>query len=313
VLRKHLELFMSSPTIDMDVLCVGHACYDLTFAVPHHPAADEKAVAETLVGGGGGPAANAAVTVARLGLRAAFAGHLGNDPWGELHFQELHSAGVSTRFVVRGSAPTPLSAILVKPDGKRTVINYRSQTDFLAEGSLDLSAVSPRVILFDGHEPHLSLPLVRKARQAGIPSVLDAGSVHLGTRTLADKVDYLVCSEKFAREFTGLENPERAALELHTLSPNVVVTLGKAGLVWANGGKPQRLPAFEVRAVDSTGAGDAFHGSLAACLAEGWEWETALRFASATAALTCTHLGARPGLPTRDEVNKFLVDHPIES
>jgi len=298
---------------DIDVLCVGHACYDLTFAVPHHPAADEKAVAQALVGSGGGPAANAAVTVARLGLRAAFAGNLGNDPWGERHFQELCNEGVSTGLVVRGSAPTPLSAILVKPDGKRTVINYRGRTEFLPEDSLDLSTVHPRVILFDGHEPHLSLPLVRTARQAGIPTVLDAGSVHAGTRSLADKVDYLACSEKFAREFTGLADPERAALELHAIAPKVVVTLGKVGLVWVDAGRPQRLAAFEVRTVDSTGAGDAFHGALAACLAEGREWEAALRFASAAAALTCTRLGARPGIPTRTEVDEFLTNHPEES
>jgi sulfofructose kinase len=119
---------------DIDVMCVGHACFDLTFAVPHHPGPDEKGVADALVSSGGGPAANAAVTVARLGLRAAFAGYLGKDPWGERYLQELFDEGVDTAFVVRGSGPTPLSAILAKPDGKRTVINYHAETDYLPAG-----------------------------------------------------------------------------------------------------------------------------------------------------------------------------------
>lgn len=298
---------MLTPKPGLDVLCVGHACFDLTFAVPHHPGPDEKGVAEGLVSCGGGPAANAAVAVARLGLRAAFAGYLGTDPWGDRHLQEFHDEGVNTDFIFRGSAPTPLSAILVKPDGMRTVINYHGETGYLKADSLDFSDMHPVVLLFDGHQPWLSLALVEVAKQAGIPTILDAGSVHAGTRALADKVDYLVCSKKFAREYTTQADPERVAARLNRLAATTVITLGRDGLVWSKAGIVQRLPAFEVKVVDSTGAGDVFHGALAAGLVEGRTWEEALRFASAAAALCCTRLGARPGIPTRAEVTDFLT------
>ncbi|WP_342799828.1 carbohydrate kinase family protein [Methylacidimicrobium tartarophylax] len=101
----------------MDVLCVGHACYDLAFFVPHHPAPDEKIFSKELVLAGGGPAANAAVAVCRLGGTASFLGYLGKDPFGERHARELEEEGVETSLLVHGEAPTPLAVSLVKPLG----------------------------------------------------------------------------------------------------------------------------------------------------------------------------------------------------
>jgi len=295
------------PRFDIDVLCVGHACFDLTFAISHHPGPDEKGVADGFISSGGGPAANAAVTVARLGLQAAFAGYLGDDPWGDRHLQEFHNEGVNTDFIIRGTDPTPLATILVKPDGKRTVINYHGKTGYLPADSLDFTGVHPRLLLFDGHQPWLSLALLDMAKQSAIPTILDAGSVHAGTLALADKVDYLVCSKKFAQEYTTEADPEPAAAALNDLAATTVITLGRDGLVWSKAGIVRRLPAFGIEVADSTGAGDVFHGALAAGLADGQNWEETLRFASAAAALSCTRLGARPGIPTRAEVTDFLT------
>ena len=102
----------------IDVFCVGHAAYDLVFRVPAHPGPDEKAVASHLLEVGGGPAANAAVTVVRLGGQSAFGGYLSLDKFGERHHKELEAEGVLTEFVTRGPARSPLSAIFVKPDGQ---------------------------------------------------------------------------------------------------------------------------------------------------------------------------------------------------
>ena len=87
----------------IDILCVGHASYDLVFTVPHHPAPDEKMVADSLIGCGGGPAANAAVTAAKLGFSAAFCGYLGNDVYGNAHIKELRDHDIDTRLVVQVS------------------------------------------------------------------------------------------------------------------------------------------------------------------------------------------------------------------
>ncbi|MCX7100158.1 MAG: PfkB family carbohydrate kinase [Methylobacter sp.] len=286
-------------TVNIDVLCVGQASYDLIFSVNHHPGADEKIVADSLQGCGGGPGANAAVCIARLGLSSAFAGYLGCDLYGDKHVQELIDYGVNTQFIVRGASPAPLSTVLVKSDGKRCLINYKGDTQALSVDALDFRAVSAKVILFDGHEQHLSLPLTEKARQDSIPTVLDAGSVHEGTLALMDRVDYLVCSEKFALQFAG--NEHIALSQLAELAPTVVITLGERGLIWRRGNEQGRLSAYPVSAIDTTGAGDAFHGAFAAALALNMDWQSLLRYASAAGALCCMRMGARLGLPSQQE------------
>lgn len=296
---------MKANTTDIDVLCVGHASYDLIFSVAHHPCEDEKIFATDLMGCGGGPAANAAITVARLGLKAAFAGYLGKDVYGNAHLQEFINEGVNTHLIARGPSPTPLSTILVKPDGKRALINYKGNTQPLPLGSLDFSTINPKVILFDGHEPEISLALAEVARAQGIPLVLDAGSLHKGTSILMDKVDYLACSEKFARQVAG-DDLQVALTHLAALSPNVIITLGEHGLIWQCGQRRGALPAFPVTAIDTTGAGDAFHGALAAAIARNMNWQDSLHYANAAGALCCTKIGARPGLPSKQEFDALF-------
>ena len=288
-----------APLMNIDVLCVGHASYDLVFSVDHHPAEDEKISAEGFVGCGGGPAANAAVTVVKLGLKSCFAGYLGQDIYGEKHYQELLEYGVHTNLIIRDTSPTPLSAVLVKQDGKRALINYKGETRPLSSGTIDFSSVAPNVVLFDGHEPHLSKSLLERTQRENIPTLLDAGSVHEGTLALMAQVDYLVCSEKFARQFAGDE--ETALARLAEVSPAVVITLGEKGLIWRRGQERGVLPAFPVTAIDTTGAGDAFHGAFAAAVSLRMNWTDVLRYASAAGSLCCTKTGARPGLPLREE------------
>ncbi len=298
-----------SAQISVDVLCVGHASYDLIFSVPQHPTEDEKIVADGLLACGGGPAANAAVTVARLGYQAAFAGYLSHDLYGEKHFQELAEEGVDTRYVVRGAAATPLSTIIVKPDGKRALINYKGDTKALAATAIDFSSIKPKVILFDGHEAHVSLPLAEQARKQKIPTVLDAGSVHDGTRALMNKVDYLVCSEKFACQLAGDELTALSQMAL--IAPVVVITLGERGLIWQRGSECGALSAYPINAIDTTGAGDAFHGAFAAAIAADLDWLELLRYASAAGTLCCGKVGARLGLPTRHE-HSALFKKPLD-
>ncbi|KPJ97943.1 MAG: carbohydrate kinase [Desulfobacterales bacterium SG8_35] len=291
----------------VDVLCVGAGTYDLVYSVDRHPQPDEKIRATSFIGCGGGPAANGAITVARLGLQAAFVGYLGKDIFGKAHIEELQEAGVETALVTRGEHSSALSVVMVKPDGSRALVNYRKPESLLAAGSVDFSRVETRVILFDGHEPHISPALARSAREMGAITVLDAGSIHSGTEALAGLVDYLVCSERFGLDFTGESGEERALARLGSYAPNVIITLGERGLVWKNARGSGRLEAFKVRAVDTTGAGDVFHGALAACLAQKKEWLASLSYASAAGALCCTKIGARLGIPTKVEVEDFLA------
>jgi len=290
----------------IDVLCVGNASYDLVFSLKSHPSADEKTIAENFHECGGGPAANAAVTVSRLGLKSAFAGYLGNDHFGDRIIEEFKNNGVNSSLVIRDRYQTPLSSILVKPSGDRTVVHFRGNPEPLPRGSINLDQVHTKLILFDGHEPLISPALAQTARAKGIRTMLDAGSVHSGTTELMDKVDYLVCSETFAADYTQQKNPSEAAQALAEICPNVIITLGNRGLFWHWAGHEGALPAFDVHVVDTNGAGDAFHGAFASAMVRNRPLESALQFASAVAALTCTKTGGRPGIPTKSKVEEFL-------
>lgn len=291
-----------------EVVCVGHASYDLIFVVPHHPAPDEKTFAEEFLACGGGPAANAAATVARLGFRSAFVGYLGEDVYGAAHFEELRNQGVDIGQVIRGGDATPLSVILVKPDGQRSLVNYKGRTRHLeaAEVDRDVLVASAGAVLFDGHEPLISLPLAEHARRRGVPTVLDAGSLHAGTRDLLGWVDHLVASEKFAMQWLGTDDPDAALDRLAEIAPSVVITLGEQGLIWRRGSERGSVPAPPIVATDTTGAGDVFHGAFALGIAESWAWHDVLRYASAAGGLCCTRLGARLGIPDAEQVMALL-------
>ena len=295
---------------NIDVLCLGHACCDLVFSVDHHPLADEKMTATGFSECGGGPAANAAVAVAKLGLRSAFSGYLGDDSQGESHYQELLQYGVNTQLIQRGKSPTPISTILAKPNGERSLVNYKGSTKPLAAKSIDFSKIHPKVILFDGHQPHESLILLRKAKAKKIPTILDAGSVHEGTLALMNKVDYLICSEKFALK--KYQTLDEALEKLSKKNSAVVITLGSKGLIWKRGLEGGSLDAYSVNAIDSTGAGDAFHGAFAVGLALNKSWAECLVYASAAGALCCTEMGARLGLPSQEWLDNFLMNQAFQ-
>ena len=289
-----------------DVLCVGHAVFDITMNLDHHPAEDEKCFAHGMISCGGGPAANASVTIARLGGTAAIAAYLGNDFGGDTHFRELQEAGVKTDYIFRGDGPTPVSAILVKPDGSRTVINYKEDTPRLPDDASHIRVDEFKAVLLDGHEPLISRTIVKRARELHIPTVLDAGSLHRGTEELGGKVDYLVAAHKFASQYTGKEIAEEALSEMGDMAPWVVITLGEKGLIWQSGKETGFMKAFQIDAADTTGAGDVFHGCFALGVARKINFQENLRRASAAAALSCTRLGARTGIPTFGDLDAFL-------
>lgn len=278
----------------------------MVFSVDHHPTADEKTVASSLVTCGGGPAANAAVGVSRLGLRAAFAGYLGKDLFGRQCMAEFASAEVDTTLTATGIHPTPLSAILVKPDGRRTVINHRGDTPDLVQLPAHGPAPHTRVLLMDGHQSEVSLQLTETLGGA-VVTVLDAGSLHQGTRLLLEHMDHVVASQKFARQYSGQANDRKALDRLADVCPSVVITRGEKGLIWGkkNAGRG-RVAAFDIAAVDTTGAGDAFHAAFAAGIAWELSWQHLLRFSCAVGALACLKTGARPALPAHAQVIDFL-------
>lgn len=290
----------------VDVLCVGYACLDINFKAPHHPATDEKIRAIDMQNCGGGPASNAAVAIARLGGSARFCGYLGKDSFGEAHLRELSEAGVRTETVFRGDVSTPVAAVTIKPDGTRSIIDYKAAKANVPEDFARLSDFPSKVLLLDGHQPAISIRLAEEARALGIPIVLDAGSLHDGTLALINAVDFLIASEKFARQYSQESEPRTALAALDGLCPVVAVTWGASGVYWQDEQGQHHLPAYDIEAVDTTGAGDAFHGAFAWALSQGKTTAQSMRIASATGALTCLKMGARTALPNLASVERLL-------
>ena len=298
---------MTAPSLD--VLCTGLVCVDLVLEIPHHPAPDEKLRAASRLVAPGGPAAVAAAQVARLGGRAGFAGLLGDDPFGRLLRASFVAEGIDAATLqVAPGFETPLAAILVKPDAARSVVSHRPALP--AEAAPAPPAFPrARVLLADGHRPEWNAALVAHARALGAPLVLDAGSPGDSVRELAAAADHVVASEAYARALLGGRDPADRDADLASLArpgATVVVTLGARGVAWQTPFAHEVRPAPRIQAVDTTGAGDAFHGAYALGLALGLPLSEMLRQASAAGALACTRPGAWPALPSAAELAAFL-------
>lgn len=297
----------------MDVLCIGHAAYDVMVPLPQFPEEDEKYVLEEKNECGGGPGANAAYLLATWDVSTVFMGQVGKDSYGEKIIRELNEAGVDLALLqVNHNNPTPFSAILVnRQNGSRTILNVRKPPKPLDNIDQLTRKLKPRVILMDGHELGASLKALEMYPEA--QSILDAGSLKPATLELAGKVDYLITSQSFALNYcqtNSLSNDNAAITCLRNLQSlgkaQVVVTLGKEGLIYLADEKPCRLPAYPVKAVDTTGAGDVFHGSFAYGLLKGYRLLENLQFSSAVAALSVQQSGARTSIPQLEQVQAFM-------
>ncbi len=300
---------MSRPSPALDVVCLGMATHDLVAAVDAYPPADSKTEVVELLEQGGGPAATAAVAIARLGGKVALVAAVGDDGRGERILRELADEGVDVSHCVRpAGSVSPVSMVAVdRSTGSRAIFYYRGTAKLLPAHVDPRLIASARVLLADANLPEAALEACGAARQLGVPVVLDAGEPKPGVEELMALADYPVPPIDAAGRLSGEEDPERAAAALLRGSARaVVVTLGSEGYAVATPAGVWRERAFEVRAVDTTGAGDAFHGAFALALAWGMDVRGAARFAAAAAALKCREPGGRTGLPSLVEVEALL-------
>jgi sulfofructose kinase len=298
----------------MDVLCVGHAAWDISLFLEGFPAENSKLEIRSMSECGGGPAANAAYLLARWGVSSGLAASIGADTYGNRIAEELATAGVDiAELDCNPSGVTPVSAILVNlKNGSRTIINRKASggSPLRLKTPPPLSG-APRVMLFDGHELDASLQALELF--PGALTILDAGSLREGTRELAKRVDFLVSSERFACQFSGLpdlaspENQAKAIAALNAWNGKpVVITRGEQGMLRGTNEKVSHYPAFSVQAVDTTAAGDIFHGAFAYGILMGLPIDETLRLSAAAAAISVTIRGGRPSIPDLPQVREML-------
>jgi sugar/nucleoside kinase (ribokinase family) len=300
--------------MDPEVLCIGHAAYDLGVVVERFPEENSKCETRELLESGGGPAANAAYLLSSWGMRTAIAAVVGDDVFGQRIHDEFECVGTNVSLLsMRQQHSTPVSVILInRENGSRTIVNRKIDSRPLRLDKIALAKISPRILLFDGHEPEASLEALQAFPNA--ISILDAGSLRKGTARLAGEVNYLAASERFALQATGLSTLERVEDQVKCLRllrekfPTVtIVTLGERGLIADDGEGFRVLPAFPARIVDTTAAGDVFHGAMAYAFAKYMPLWEALPFASMAAALSVSVSGGRASIPPLAKVKEALA------
>ncbi|GAB4387812.1 MAG: sugar kinase [Thermodesulfovibrionales bacterium] len=294
----------------MLVAGIGQCSLDYLALVDAWPEADTKEEVLLWEEQGGGPVATALAALSRLGVRCRFAGVAGDDPEGEKIRRSLEAEGVEAPgLIVRPGASSQTAFIVVeRGTARRTIFWRRPSGRPLAPGELPAGFLEgSSFLLLDGLMEEVSMHAAGEARRLGVPVMLDAGRVREKTVALAGLSDYVVGSEEFARGLGWSGEAEGFKKTASGLCPGVVtITLGERGSVTYAGGEVLRQGAFPVEAVDSTGAGDVFHGGYVYGLLRGWGLRETLRFASALAAMKCTRLGGRAGIPGLAGVEAFL-------
>ncbi|MFN5009726.1 MAG: PfkB family carbohydrate kinase [Gammaproteobacteria bacterium] len=310
------------------VLCIGHAVQDHVYRLSRLPVGGSKNRATGFTSVGGGPAATAAVAIARLGGRARLAARVGDDAVaGELE-RELRGHGVDCaalrRFAGRSSSR---SAVFVDDAGERMIVNHTdpampADPAWLAQ--VDLAGVD--AVLVDVRWPEGAALMLARARAAGLPAVLDADVPLPPGSALPRAATHVAFSLPGLRDHLGLAadaplDADACAAALQRIARETgawcAVTMGAGGVLYARGDtgagadagaapRVSRSPAFRVTAVDTLGAGDVWHGAFALALAEGGDETAAVRAASAAAAIKVTRLGGRAGAPTRAERDALL-------
>jgi len=301
------------------VLVVGSLNLDMVITAPRFPLAGENIHGTGFSMVAGGKGANQAVAAARLGEETCLLGCVGQDTYGDFLLDALSRTSVDATQVKRSREVTTGVALIVieESTGMNTIVVDPGAN--MAMTPSDLDALEP---YFAGHGTalfQLEIPVdvvaegARLASASGLVTVLDAGPPRAVDMDFARIFDVVSPNERelgalVGREILGVEQAVFAAKELVKMGiKTVVVKMAELGAILVTDKHAKHLPPFEVDAVDSTGAGDAFTAALAVGLSDGLEIEEATRFANAAGAAAVTVLGALPSMPAREEVDRLLA------
>lgn len=294
----------------MKVVCVGHSTYDITLPMNEYPTENIKYRLDRHVECGGGPASNGAYLLAKWGMDTTIMSVLGNDYYADKIIESFKEVNANTDFLEKRDDHATSSSYIIANmgNGSRTVLTSKKPP--VRKLSLDTS-VEADVILVDGEHPETALQVLTENKDA--ISVIDAGRLNPDTKMLGKLVKYLVCSKDFAEEFCDekldYKNQEQL-IRCHKklqeyFKTNVVITLESNGSFTIIDGEYERIPSITVKAVDSTGAGDIFHGAFTYFISNGYSLKETIRLSSITAAISVTRIGSRFSIPELKEVLEY--------
>lgn len=303
------------------VVGLGMAVLDILVRLREMPRWDQGARLSAVAIDGGGPVATAMVAVSRLGVRAGFVGTCGSDRLGEIKMETLVENDLDVSRVVRRPGPeNQVVLVSVHEDtGERVFSGLRGFRDnALRVDELDRAYITSADYLhLDGAHAEAALQAAQWMQEAGKTVVLDAGTtegpVSPSLRALVEHTDVLICGSGFGPALTGLDDLWEVGEAILEHGPRIVVqTEGADGSYTVTAEERFHTPAFEVDVLDTTGAGDVFHGAYIVGLLQGWDVRQVAQFSTAVSAIKCTKLGGRTGIPTFQETMAFLQERGID-
>jgi sulfofructose kinase len=294
----------------VDIVGVGLNATDTIIRLPHFPAFNSKVefrVADVLPGG---QVATAVTACARWGLKVRYIGKIGDDAAALLQQEEMRKVGVEAHWIVVPHCQSQSAFILVDENtGERTVLWKRDPQLELRPEELERGWIANAKLLHvDGHDCASAAQAARWAREAHIPVTADLDNLYPGVEALLEYVDYAITSQEFPARLCGSQD---LFVSLPLLASRfgcrlVAATLGADGVLAWDGCRFHYAPAFEIKAVDTTGAGDVFHAAFAYSLLRDDELRGSLEFSCAAAGLACTGLGARGGIAPIEQIEKIV-------
>lgn len=284
-----------------DLTGIGLNATDTLILVEHFPAYAGKEAIDQEIISPGGQVASALVTTAELGKRVKYIGTVGDDERGRIQLASLRESGIDLADVeVRANCANQTAYIVIdQSTGERTVFWSRPECLRLTPESITPEKISgTRMLHVDGHDTPAVAKAAAIARELKIPVSVDVDTIYPGFDKVLASVDYLIASSEFPAQWTTERDPFRALERIQSEYKMRVaaMTLGAHGALARVDGKFIYSPAFVVNCVDTTGAGDVFHGAFCYAVLEGMPMRETLEFSNAMAALNCTRLGARGGI-----------------
>ncbi|MGA2269547.1 MAG: PfkB family carbohydrate kinase [Bryobacteraceae bacterium] len=297
---------------EFDVVGVGLNATDTLLIVPHFPAYAGKVPFQKEALCPGGQVASALAACARLGLRTKYIGTVGDDERGRIQMESLRRAGIDVDHVqLRKNCANQSAYIIIdRTTGERTVLWQRDDCLRIdPEQILPEQITCGRLLHIDGHDTPAVARAAAIARSHGIPVTVDVDTLYHGFDRVLAHVDYLVASSEFPPAWTGQNDPFRAleAIQSEYGMKVAAMTLGAHGALARANGEFVYSPAFVVNCVDTTGAGDVFHGAFCYAVLQEMPMRDALEFSNAMAALNCMALGARGGIRGLEEIRGLMA------
>jgi sulfofructose kinase len=298
-------------TKPFDLVGVGLNATDTLILVNHFPAYAGKVPFEGEMLSPGGQVASALVAAAKLSLRVKYIGTVGDDERGRVQLESLSGTGINLDDVeTRKNCPNQTAYIIIdQSTGERTVLWQRSECLRLQPESITEEKIAcARMLHIDAHDTPAVGKAAEIARRHGIPVTVDVDTIYHGFDRVLGSIDYLVASSEFPGQWTSERDPLRAlALIQDEYKMKVAaMTLGAHGALARVDGNFVYSPAFVVNCVDTTGAGDVFHGAFCYAVLEGMSMRDTLEFSNAMAALNCTRVGARGGIAAASEARALI-------